>query len=253
MFHDTLPAQLDSSHGSDPWAPFRVNNEREVLALLRQVREATTTVHFASPGGVSASATLWTLDTEHQRLNFSAEALSPQLAAVVENDEATCVAYLDHVKLQFDVQDLLLVRGAKTCALQTSLPRDVFRFQRRQSFRVRPAGRTGPSVTLRHPALPDMLLKLRVLDISAGGCALLLPHNVPELRPGTMVHGAQVQLDMATSFNVNLALRHVGSMQAHEQGIRIGCEWHEPNSGAVRMMQQYVDQTQKRRRLLSLS
>ena len=60
----------------------------------------------------------------------------------------------------------------------------MFRFQRRNTFRVRTIERTSPTAPFRHPAIPDMALALRVLDVSIGGCALLLPANVPALQPG---------------------------------------------------------------------
>ncbi len=66
------------------------------------------------------------------------------------------VGYLDNVKLQFDVHDLVLVRGARASALSARCPRELFRFQRRNAFRVRPLLRSAPMARLRHPTMPDM-------------------------------------------------------------------------------------------------
>lgn len=252
MFSDTLPAQLDAAPGTDPWADFRVDHPGEALALLRQVRDAAAPVIVATAGGASMSCTLWTLDTVAHRMNLSADASSPLLEAIVNTDEATCVSYLDHVKLQFDIDQLVLVRGAKSAALQCAMPDVLYRFQRRGSYRVRPATRHAPRLSLRHPAMPEITLQLRVLDISAGGCALLLPRDMPELRPGVLVHDARMQLDDETEFFVSVQLQHISSLPAQEQGLRIGCEWHRPSAAATRALQRYVDLTQKRRRLMSL-
>ena len=127
------------------------------------------------------------------------------------------------------------------------------RFQRRQAFRVRPQMRTAPTAVMRHPAMPDMQLALRVLDISVGGCALLLPPDVPELRPGVTLHGAEVQLDSDSSFVTALQIQHVSSMQLPEGSHRLGCQWQQLGTPAERLLQRYVNQTQKRHRLLSLS
>jgi len=69
---------------------------------------------------------------------------------------------------------------------RAELPREVFRFQRRNSFRVRTLPRSSPTMVLRHPGIPDMTLALRVLDVSTGGCALFLPNDVPPLSPGVI-------------------------------------------------------------------
>lgn len=252
MFQHTQPAQLDEHAGVDPWAPFRVAQSAEVLSLLREVCDAASAVVLAAPGGMSMSCTLWTIDTTRSRLSFSVEPSAPQLSALVDADEAVAVSYLESVKLQFEVEGLVLVHSAHATVLQAALPAQLYRFQRRSSFRVRPAGsaaRCGPTLTLRHPALPEMLLEMRLLDVSVGGCALLLPQDMPELRPGSLLHGVQVQLDSETAFVVSLQMHHVSSL--HQGGHRIGCEWHRLDPGAERSLQRYVNQTQKRQRVLT--
>ena len=52
---------------------------------------------------------LGSAEDSRQRLNFNLPAELPQLAAMIESDEVVAVAYLDSVKLQFDLHDLVLV------------------------------------------------------------------------------------------------------------------------------------------------
>jgi c-di-GMP-binding flagellar brake protein YcgR len=195
---------------------------------------------------------IWTVDSAQSRINFNADADSAQLQALLEHGEAVCVAYLDAVKLQFDVDQLVLVRSAQSCALQCDLPREMYRFQRRSSFRVRTAGRGSPTALLRHPSMPDMQLGLRVLDVSIGGCALLLPGDVPPLAAGLEIRNVRIELDADTRFDTSLRLHHVTSIQNQSRGSRLGCEFMHVQPHAQRALQRYIDQTQKRRRLLSL-
>lgn len=251
MFLDTQPAQLGSAGGIDPYAEFRIQQQREIQSLLRQLVTDTTPVHLTGPD-VSLTTVVWTLDTAQGRLNFSADPDSPQLQRLLELGEITCVAYLDAVKLQFDVGQMVLVRGAKTCALQSDMPREMYRFQRRSSFRVRTHGRGTPTALLRHPSMPDMQLGLRVLDVSIGGCALLLPGDVPPLAGGIEIRGVRIELDPDTRFDTNLLLHHVTVIQNQSPASRLGCEFIHVQPAAQRALQRYIDQTQKRRRLLSL-
>ena len=252
MFQDTQAAALDDAGGIDPWASFRVTHAGEAQALLRTLRDSGAPVVLAAPDGSTATCTLWSIDATQGRLSFSAEAESPPLQRLMEADEAVAVAYLESVKLQFDLEGLLLVRGAHSVALQTLMPRDIYRFQRRASFRVRPAARSAPTVTMRHPSIPEMALRIRVLDVSVGGCALLWPADVPDIRPGVVLQGLHVRIDAETSFEASIHVHHIASMHSGEQGHRIGCEWQQLGSAAERVLQRYVDQTQKRRRLLAL-
>jgi c-di-GMP-binding flagellar brake protein YcgR len=252
MFQDTQPAPLPAEGGREAWQAFRVDHPGELLALLRQLRDGSIPVQLSSPDAHALSVTLWSLDDKRRRLNFSVDADRPQLPAMIEADELVGVAYLDSVKLQFDLDEPLIVRGNGAAALQTAFPRAMYRFQRRSAYRVRTLERTSPTAHLRHPSLPDMVLPLRVIDVSIGGCALFVPHDVPELRPGTVVAGVRLELDPDTRFETGLQLQHVTAIQPGQHGVRIGCEWVRLPSSAERVLQRYIDQTQKRRRLLSL-
>jgi len=252
MFLDTQPAALAASGGIDPYAEFRVSNPREIAALLRQLAADATPVVLSGPDAAGLTTVIWTIDTAQQRINFSADAESPQLQRLIELEEATCVAYLDAVKLQFDVDHLVLVRGSQACSLQSDMPREMYRFQRRRSFRVRTLGRGTPTALLRHPSMPDMQLGLRVLDVSIGGCALMLPAEVPPLSAGLEIRGVRIELDPDTRFDTDLLLHHVTVIQTPSRGSRLGCEFMHVQPQAQRALQRYIDQTQKRRRLLSL-
>jgi c-di-GMP-binding flagellar brake protein YcgR len=252
MFQDTRPAELDASGGTDPWRDFRVNHPQERASLLRQLRDGNVPVYLSSPQGVGLASSLWTVDTDAGRLNFSADSQNPQLPALVEADELTAVAYLDSVKLQFELDSVTLVRGRDACSLQSGLPRELYRFQRRSAYRVRTVERHTPTAHLRHPALPDMRLALRVLDVSIGGCALWQPHDVPPLQAGSLVNDVQVELDADTRFSAALTLQHVSASGPVDRGHRLGCEWRPLSGAAERTLQRWIDQAQKRRRMLSL-
>jgi len=254
MFQDTRPAELDASGGDDPWGPFRVEAPGERLSLLRAVCNGQVPIVLSAPDGTALTVVLWAVDEIQQRLNFSVDARAPQLAALVDADEAVAVAYLENVKLQFDLQGLTLVHGHKSSALQCGLPRDIYRFQRRNAYRVRPRLSHGPVAQFRHPSWPDMPLLLRVLDVSIGGCALWLPADVPPLQAGTLIGNVRIELDNDTRFDAAARLQHVSAVGTApgEQGVRIGCEWQKLATPAERVLQRWIDHTQRRRQLLSL-
>ena len=130
MFQDTRPADPGADLGGDPWAEFRITDPRAIGSLLRELRDRSTPVNLVSPDGAMLCVNVWTVDAERSHLNLSAEGADPQLERLVEGNEAVAVAYLDSVKLQFDVQGLLLVRSARACALQARLPRELYQIGR---------------------------------------------------------------------------------------------------------------------------
>jgi len=258
MFEQTQPADLNAQGSPDDWAEFRVTQPQEQLRLLRALRDSSVPVSLNTPAGGSIACTLWTVDSTQGRLNFSADPGLPQLDRLVDADEALGVAYLDNVKLQFDLHGFMLVRGAQTTALQCGMPREIYRFQRRGAYRVRPKERLAPTARLRHPALPDMWLALRVLDVSIGGCSLWLPPEMPPLQAGTQIGSVQFALDTQSHFNAGVTLQHVSAQGmsdatgAAPQGLRLGCEWLDLNPEAARALQRWIDRSQQRHRMLTL-
>jgi c-di-GMP-binding flagellar brake protein YcgR len=250
---ETLPMPLDAlsaQHGG--LDEFRVSAPREVTAMLKQLCDGNVMLNLNAPDGSVAGATLWAIDHARGAISFSASANDPKIQALLDCEEAVAVGYLDNIKVQFDVHNLVLVRGANSCALSSSFPRELFRFQRRNAFRVRPLLRSAPLARLRHVGIADMELALRVLDVSIGGCALFLPEDVPPLQPGVRLNQVQIDLDVDTRLNVNMRLQHVTALGTESKGVRLGCEFINASGDALRALQRFIDQTQKRRKLMAL-
>lgn len=250
---ETLPMPLDTlsaQHGG--LDEFRISSPREIGAMLRQFQDGNLLLNLNGSNGAMLSTTLWAIDSARGMLSFSADAHAPATQQLTECDEAIVVGYLDSIKIQFDVTRLVLVRSPGGAAISCSFPRELYRFQRRNAFRVRPLLRNSPVARMRHAAIPEMQLALRVIDVSIGGCALFLPDDVPPLQPGMVINEVQIDLDADTRFHVNLRLQHVSSAGPQARGVRLGCEFVKSSPDSLRALQRYIDQTQKQRRLMSL-
>lgn len=231
---------------------FRVSAPRELLAMLKQFQDGNVLLNLNGSNGAMLSTTLWSLDATRGQLSFSADAGAPVTQRLIECEEAVAVGYLDSIKVQFDVQGMVLVRGVGGSAIGARMPRELFRFQRRNAFRVRPLLRSSPVARVRHPAIAEMQLALRVIDVSIGGCALFLPEDVPPMQPGMVMNQVQLDLDADTRVMANLRLQHVSVLNPEARGARLGCEFVQLGTDGERTLQRFIDQTQKRRRLMSL-
>ena len=249
----TMPMPLDSLAGS-PGAldEFRVTAPREIAEMLRRLVDGSVQLHLNAGDGSVYSTALWTVDADRRTIAFTADPDDAALQALLETDDAVAVGYLDNVKLQIDLNGAVLVRGARASVLNCDYPRELFRFLRRNAYRVRPILRSTPVATLRHTDIADMQLALRVLDVSIGGCAIFLPEDVPPMQPGVLLNRVRIDLDADTRFHANLRLRHVTSLGAESKGVRLGCEFANADGDALRALQRFIDQTQKRGKLLAL-
>lgn len=252
MMTDTQPAALDGLGQPVANESFRVRDPVEVKSLLKSLMDRSVTINLNGSDGSAYATTLWSIDAGQGKIAFTADLMAPAVHRLVEADEAVAVGYLDQIKLQFDVIDRMLVHGRQHCVLQAALPRELFRFQRRNAFRVRTLERSAPTARFRHPSIPDMALELRVLDVSVGGCALFMPADLPMFEPGVQINDFSLELDAGTAVRGTLVVHHVTSIQPQARGVRLGCELLHLDADATRSLQRYIDQTQKRRRMLSL-
>jgi c-di-GMP-binding flagellar brake protein YcgR len=232
-------------------ADYRIHSEAERLALLHGLRDSAAPVMLHASDGSALRAALWAVQTTPARLVFGVDAAAPALERLVEHEEASAIAWPEQIKLQFDLTELLLVHGPSGSTLQSALPREVLRFQRRGAYRVALARGAPPLAHLRHPAMPDMQLALRLLDVSHGGCALWLPADVPPLAVGTTWADARLELDLHTELRGTLTLQHVSAPAPGASGQRCGCAWQLQRTEDQRVLQRWIDLAQKRQRALA--
>lgn len=228
---------------------YRIASSVEIQALLAQVQAQRALVTLSSPDGASYTTLLCGIDPRLGLISFSGDGGDDAMQSLLESDEIVAVVYLDRIKVQFDIEGLVHVRGQSE-ALNARMPQVVFRFQRRSAFRVQPLSSHGPVAEFRHPAMPDMRLSLRVLDVSLSGVALFLPEDVPPIAAGVRIGQCLVRLDADTELDVGLVIHHVTANHPDTRGARLGCELTQLQ-GSDRSLQHYIHQTQKRRSALT--
>lgn len=233
----------------------RVAAPAEIAAYLQQLQREAAGVMLSGPPGLSLASRIVALDPAADLLGLEIgtdpEGISQ---ALVASGEITGVAYVGNIKLQFELEAPVLVSGEQGAVLRSALPARLYRFQRRQSFRVQPAGSVYPRVVVPGGEQPGRAL--RVLDISIGGLALALPADVDPLQVlpiGHVAEGLALELDRITALRVALLPHHASPIGGGSEGTRqLGCAFVDLDTTASRALQVYVDQTQKRRRLLKL-
>ncbi|MBV8468495.1 MAG: flagellar brake protein [Burkholderiaceae bacterium] len=231
---------------------FRIDASPEILGYLRDLMKGQVRIHLSSPGDLTLQTQIWAFDAAKDVLAFDLSTADTRVAeALRDSDEVTAVAYLDAVKLQFELENLVIVSDSDGKVLRASVPRQMFRFQRRQAFRVQPTGNAYPRLVLNHPHDAALPLRLRVLDISIGGIAAQLPSDVPDFRLGTTIRETILELDRETHLSTSVRLQRVSRIE-HGGGTQLGFAFGELNAQAIRDLQVYIDQTQKRRRQFGL-
>jgi hypothetical protein len=75
---------------------------------------------------------------------------------------------------------------------------------------------------------------------------------VPPIEPGVKVNAIELELDADTHVSIPMQLLHMSSMAVEAKGSKLGCEFVRPSGDSLRTLQRYIDQTQKKRRMMAL-
>lgn len=225
---------------------FQVQAAREIAALLQLLHSEQSRVTLSNETGLSLPSRLCMLDATHAALGFETIPGDPLVRELTASGDVTATAYLDDIRIQFELEALMLVSAVGGAVLRGPWPSLLYRFQRRNAFRVRPNSRS-PQVRVAHPQQRSEL-RVRILDLSMGGLALLMP---PELSPwpaGTLLPTVHLELDRDTQLQTSLRVQHVHVLG--ETGTPVGLAFAQLEAPAARDLQLYIDQAQKRSRLL---
>ena len=230
-------------------ADFRLDAPGEIMNWLRELLQSQARLQLTTPDGEAIHTVLRALDTPHGMLTMEAPTGGDTLAPVLASDELVATAFLDRIKLQFDVSGLVSIRGDGAEVLRAPVPLRLYRFQRRQAYRVASAGQLYPALKLSHPDLP----RIRVMNVSAGGVALQWPANVvPVPQPGEEIAGT-LELEREVSFTSLLRVQHMEPGEPAGTPHHVGCAFVSLAPTAARALQIFIDQAQKRERLMRRS
>jgi c-di-GMP-binding flagellar brake protein YcgR len=230
---------------------YRITAAAEIQLLVQRLLDERALITLSGPQGDSHMTLLSHADATAGTLSLSADDGDARLDELIESGELTATAYLDRIKIQFDLDGVLQISAPRGRSLRAQWPQVVYRFQRREAFRVLPLSSHAPTAHLQHPTHPERELALRVLDVSLGGVALFLPDDVPMIPAGVKLPHCRLALDDMTSLDVTLVVHHVTAIHPQTRGVRLGCELLDLDR-ADRSLGTYINQTQKRRAALTL-
>jgi len=235
------PAGDDASSLED----FRISQPLEILTLLGRMAEQSEIVALVAADGVSCLSAIAGVDRGRRLLWLFGTPGDARLEHLLASPWKVAVGYLDHVKIQFRVHNLQWLPGADVGRLACLLPLELYRFQRRSYFRVRPAMYPAPVARARRDQA-DAPVELEVIDISMTGVGLLLPSGSLPFPVGTPLPRATLVLGPALRLRVDLKVMHVTPRRAPEQGHHMGCTLDGLDEDGLHALQHFISQAQLR-------
>ncbi|MGQ0509190.1 MAG: flagellar brake protein [Betaproteobacteria bacterium] len=231
---------------------FQVYSRIEIVALLRAVADAriAVTVYF-NQGAEFIVTNVLSVNPEFEELILDLGADARANQRLLQSARMNVVTFLDHIRLQFQVQRAEETVHEQLPALRVRLPEVLTRLQRRNFYRLRASVVKPVCATFVDPSDRARRASLRILDLSCGGVALVSGAGDPELEVGAILEDCRIDLPEVGILTGALEVRSAGR---HEEGaranqLRYGCQFFNLAPALANAVQRYITKTERERRL----
>jgi c-di-GMP-binding flagellar brake protein YcgR len=244
---------LDEVDLFEPDPVWVVDEPSRVLLELHNLQQSGSVCVLRPQGDPELVAQLVAVDEPAGRIAWRLCGALPDLGSLLQRGEASVEATFGRIDLLFRCAEFQPA-GDDALLLSSRLPVSIRRIQRREVYRLRMRAysRGGPRVQLRPPQGSDPV-RVRLLDLSVGGCGLLLPKGLEVDWVGTLFRSARVELDPSTVLMTSLRVlwqQKVREPDSLACRIRLGCCWQELSATNERTIQVHLDAVQRQRRML---
>lgn len=233
---------------------YLVRNNRSIVQYLTALADKRCLLSVFLPGGISFVSAVLSVADDGSWLILDR---SPDEALNDRAEQAemlTCITRLDGIRIQFalDGVDRFPFDGFE--ALRAAMPEVLLRLQRRECYRlsVPIINPVTCRITVTTPAGEQKTTELRVLDISAGGLALVVDPEQFELHAGASFDNCQLVLPDVEPAAVKLKLRNQFKLETRSGAINIraGCEFIDLPAKVATNVQRYIFKVERDRRTL---
>ena len=229
---------------------YQVHSRFEIASLLRAVADShiAVTVYF-NQGAEFIVTNVLDVNPEFEELILDLGADDTANRRLLQCERMTVVAFLDHIRLQFQAQRAEETVHEQLPALRIRLPEVLLRLQRRNFYRIRTPVAKPIAASFPDPADRGRRVSLRIFDLSCGGVALVAGEGEPALEPGTILEDCRIDLPEVGVLSTVLEVRNAAK---HGEGVRTnlrryGCQFVGLPAALASAVQRYITKTERAR------
>lgn len=225
---------------------------REIGLVLQSLIDKRALISaYVSPRNHTFPTALISVSPEEGTLLIDGSANDAINRGVTQAHHLTCVSQLDRIHIQFRLTGLSPTRVDGKIAFQADVPDRVLKLQRREFYRLQTSV-TEPvtcSIPTAQPGAESEYTDLRVLDISGGGIAVVVPHGHPLFKPYRELEDCLLRLPDVDPILIQLSVRNL-FRQLNQNGTetwRAGCQFTSLPRGADVLIQRYIFRLDRQR------
>lgn len=242
--------QTTNDPSLENWHDYEVESPREIVALLRSLRDKHQLVHMLINGGPEACvSSIVEVDADNDTVILDKPADAEQYRRLLGARRVGFETSLDKIRIMFSTAEMSETRHMGGIALCFPIPETLVRLQRREYYRM-PTPVTNPvRVTISMPPVLGGQQTFPIADISCGGIAIL--DNKLQLGStiGATFDNCKIELPETGTVSATLQIRNFLDMTLlnSKTNRRVGCEFIDLSRGNLAMVQRYITKLERER------
>ncbi|PXX46742.1 flagellar brake protein [Undibacterium pigrum] len=239
------------SLGTENQSPFQVDSRREIIGLLRGLKESKQLISMLINSGSEVFITS-ILDVDDSTDLVIIDSAPGQLAnqRIIEAPRVSFEGLLDKISIQFSSSNLERIIFEDRPALQFAIPTNMIRLQRREYYRIN-TPLSNPIRAMIPVQLEDRheTLKLALVDISCGGIAILDERKVLDSTIGVIYEHCKMELPTIGLVDVVLQVRNSQDLVLlnGKSNRRLGCQFINMSNSVLASIQRYIMKLERER------
>lgn len=242
--------QTTNDPSLENWHDYEVESPREIVALLRSLRDKNQLVHMLINGGHDACvSSILEVDTDNDLVILDKPADREQYRRLLGARRVAFETSLDKIRIMFStghMDEATYMGGAALCV---PIPETLVRLQRREYYRM-PTPVTNPvRVTIPMPPVLGGAQTFPIADISCGGIAVLDNRLQLGSTIGATFDNCKIELPDTGTVTATLQIRNLLDMTLlnSKTNRRVGCEFINLSRGNLAMVQRYITALERER------
>lgn len=230
------------------WHDYTVESRREIIALLRGIREKKQLVRLAVMGESDVCVTsVLDVDPDTDSLLLDSSVDRAQNRRMADARRVAFETSLDKIRIMFDSETLTETTYEDRPALRMDIPETLIRLQRREYYRMETPVSNPIKVSVRTRLGETFVLPLA--DISCGGVAIL--DNQHQLGDGIGETFDNCVIDVPEIGNVTTSLQVRNYIEMTllngKTNRRVGCQFVNISRGNLAAVQKYITKLERER------
>ena len=169
---------------------------------------------------------------------------------IAHTESLTLVTMHNGAKVQFTGNHVQIAVYAGHPAFYFPLPAEIFRVQRRDYFRLSAAAADTPLKCVIPPVAEKQqhLQEVTIMDISAGGIALVCRENTVRLEAGEIYPDCKIELPGVGILTATIEVRNLFDVNSPSGAVikHAGCEFKQLDGKMSMLLQRYISMMQSK-------